>query len=77
MLQKQHTSVGVAHKPAKADSHPVLEALAPFVGGAILIALAVRNIRRRRRMTPDQRNAEDMLTETRRLRRAIERQQKY
>lgn len=55
------------------------DALQTFLGDAgvvlflvIVIALAVRSWRRRSRLTPEQRTAEDQLAETRRLRRAIE-----
>lgn len=51
--------------------------LVALAGFAVIVMLIVYNIRRRRRMTPEQRMAEDQLRETRRLRRAVERQDRY
>lgn len=53
------------------------DALSYVVVSAILVLLVAYGIRRRARMTPEQRMAEDQLNETRRLRRAIERRNRY
>jgi len=50
--------------------------LGPLVVAGV-VYLVIRNFRRRRSMTPDQRMAEDARQETRRLRRELENHRRY